>query len=398
MSTWGTIALVAGREIRVKLASKSFLLATGALVAVVVLGGFLINVIGTSDPTKVAVTPQTASLASSVTALSGKDAATTRRVADDAAGRTLVKDGDVDALLTGTPGHLEVVVDSDLDDSLKAVFTAIAQQQALSSQIEELGGDPDKVSAALVSAVPKVVELDRSEQDGAQVLAGYIVGILIFMALISTGQLVAQGVVEEKSSRVVELLLAAIKPWQLLAGKVLGIGLTGLAQVAAVLGASVVSALSFGLLDASSLNLGTTAIAALGWFVVGYATYALLLAGLASLVSRQEDVASVTSPVTFLMVVPYIVGVSIATYDPDNPLVVWMSQLPFCAPFVMPVRIAAGDVPGWQLTVSVVLSLAVVPALVWLAGRLYSNAVLQTGSRVKLLQALRPTRTTSRAV
>ncbi|MCZ4500844.1 MAG: sodium transporter permease [Marmoricola sp.] len=389
MSSWGVIALVAGREIRVKAASKSFLIATGVLVAVVVVGGFLFNVVGTSDPLKVALTPQTASLAGTVTALSGEEGATTRAVADEAAGRALVKDGDVDALLTGTPTRLEVVVDSDLDPGLRSVFTAIAQQQALASEIKGLGGDPDTVAGSLRDAVPTVTQLDQNTTDAAQVVAAYVVGILIFMALISSGQLVAQGVVEEKTSRVVELLLAAIKPWQLLTGKVLGIGLTGLAQVAVVVVAGVASALSYGLLDASSLNLGATAFSALGWFVVGYATYALLLAGLASLVSRQEDVASVTSPVTFLMAVPYVVAVSIATYDPDNPLVVWMSQLPFCAPFVMPVRIAAGDVPGWQLGLSIGLSLAVIPVLVRLAGRLYSNAVLETGSRVKFLAALR---------
>jgi ABC-2 type transport system permease protein len=389
MSAWTVIRLVAGREIRVKLTSKSFLLATGGLLVAVVLGGILLNIVDAKDPLKVGLTPQTSALANAVDGLSGKTDVETKDVADDGAGKKLVKDGKLDALLTGSPEDLQVVVNKDLDPALESMFTAIAQQQALSSQIKGLGGDPDKVAESLLSAVPKVTQLDPSETDGGQVVAAYVVGILIFMGLITAGQLVAQGVVEEKTSRVVELLLATIKPWQLMAGKVLGIGAVGLAQVAAVVAAGAGTASVLGLLDTSELNLGATALAAVGWFVVGFATYALLLAGLAALVSRQEDVGSVISPVIMLMVIPYIVGISIGTWEPDNPLVVWMSRVPFSAPFVMPVRIAAGDVPAWDVVLSVALSLALIPVLVRIAGRLYSNAVLQTGERVKLLQALR---------
>ena len=386
-----TIRLIAEREVRVKLASKSFLIATGALVAVMLLGGVLFKVIGSSDPLEVGLTPDTAALASSVTALGGSGEVETKDVPDVEAGKKQVRDGDLDALLVETSTGFEVFVDSDLDTTLESVFAAISQQQALSSEITELGGDPDEVARALVQATPTVTELDPNDTDGAQVVAGYVVGILIFLGLIMTGQLVAQGVVEEKTSRVVEILLATVRPWQLMVGKVLGIGLVGLLQIGAVVLSGVASALAFGLLDTSSLNLGVAAVGALGWFVIGYVTFALLLAGLAALVSRQEEVASVTSPVTMLMTVPYIVGVSVAIWDPDAPIVVWMSQIPFCAPMVMPIRMAAGEVPGWQLAVSIGLSLAVIPVLVWLAGRMYSNAVLQTGDRMKLLQALKTT-------
>lgn len=86
--------------------------------------------------------------------------------------------------------------------------------------------------------------------------------------------------------------------------------------------------------------------------------------------------------------VPYFVGVSVGVNEPDNPLVVWMSQIPFSSPLVMPIRIAAGQVPGWQIALALGLSLALLPVLTWLAGRIYSNAVLQTGGRMKLRTAL----------
>ncbi|RNL64858.1 ABC transporter permease [Nocardioides marmoriginsengisoli] len=392
MSAWTIIRLVAAREIRVKFTSRSYLLATGSMLAAVVLGGVLINVVDSSDPLKVGLTPQTSSVADAVTSLSGKGDVETKDVADEAAGKRQVRDGDLDALLTGTPDRLAVVVNKDLDPKLESVFTAIAQQQALSAQIEGLGGDPEKVASSLLSAVPKVTQLDPAETDGGKVVAAYIVGILIFLGLVTAGQLVAQGVVEEKTSRVVELLLATISPWQLMAGKVLGIGVVGLTQIAVVVAGGAGTASILGLVDTSELNLGATAISAIGWFLIGFTTYALALAGLAALVSRQEEVSSVISPVIMLMTLPYVVGVSIGTWEPDNPLVVWLSRIPFCSPLVMPIRIAGGGVPAWDVLLAVGLSLAIIPVLVWVAGRLYSNAVLQTGDRVKLLQAFRADR------
>jgi len=89
-----------------------------------------------------------------------------------------------------------------------------------------------------------------------------------------------------------------------------------------------------------------------------------------------------------IMMIPYIIGVSIAPWAPDNPLVVWLSFIPFCAPLIMPIRIAVGGVAPWELALSLGLSLAVIPVLVWLAGRIYSNAVLRSGGRIKLKDAL----------
>ncbi len=152
-----------------------------------------------------------------------------------------------------------------------------------------------------------------------------------------------------------------MRPWQLMAGKVLGIGLVGLGQVALVVLAGVGTALGLGLVDTSTIDLGTAAAWALVWFVVGFVSYALLMAGLGALVSRQEDVGAVTTPVTFLMIVPYIVGVSVAPWAPDNPLVVWLSYVPLCSPLLMPVRIALGSAEPWEALVALGLSVAVIP-------------------------------------
>jgi ABC-2 type transport system permease protein len=280
-------------------------------------------------------------------------------------------------------------VHTELPDALAPVLGSLAQQEALSSAVTELGGDPGEVGREIAQAAPAVTALEpEPERDSAQVVAGFVAGILLFISLMTAGQLVAQGVVEEKSSRVVELLLATVRPWQLMAGKVLGIGVIGLTQVVLVVGAGAGTAALLGLVDASSINLGATALWVIIWFVIGFAMYALALAALAALVSRQEDVGSVTAPVMTLMMVPYLIGVSIAPWDPTNPLVVILSFVPFCAPMLMPIRIALGEVAPWEVAVSLGLSLALIPVLVWLAGRIYSNAVLRSGGRVKLREAL----------
>jgi len=394
LTSWGAIRLVAGREIMTRLHSRSFVWLTVILVAAVVLGGVVLNAASSSGPTaeRVGVTPQTAALAEPITA-TGSTLGTeveTVDVADDAAGEAQVRDGDLAALVTGTADDPTVVVDTELSPGLTAVFTTLAQQTALSDAVADLGGDPAQVAGDIATAEPTVRTIgEPSEFDPARYITGLVTGILLFMAIMISGQLIAQGVVEEKTSRVVELLLSTVRPWQLMAGKVLGIGLVGLGQVALVVVAGVGTALGLGLVDTSTIDLGTAAVWALVWFVVGFVSYALLMAGLGALVSRQEDVGAVTTPVTFLMVVPYIVGVSVAPWAPDNPLVVWLSYVPLCSPLLMPVRIALGSAETWEALLALGLSVAVVPVLVWLAAKIYSNAVLRTGARVRLKDALR---------
>lgn len=394
LTSWGAIRLVASREIMTRLRSKSFVWLTVILVGAVVLGGLVLNAASSSGPTaeRVGVTPQTAALAQSIEATGGTlgTEVETVDVADDAAGETQVRDGDLDALVTGSADAPTVVVDTELSPGLTAVFTTLAQQTALSDAVASLGGDPAQVAGDIATAEPTVRTIgEPSEFDPTRYVTGLVTGILLFMAIMISGQLIAQGVVEEKTSRVVELLLSTVRPWQLMAGKVLGIGLVGLGQVALVVLAGVGTALGLGLVDTSTIDLGTAAVWALVWFVVGFVSYALLMAGLGALVSRQEDVGAVTTPVTFLMIVPYVVGISVAPWAPDNPLVVWLSFVPLCSPLLMPVRIALGSAETWEALLALGLSLAVIPVLVWLAAKIYSNAVLRTGARVRLKDALR---------
>jgi ABC-2 type transport system permease protein len=389
------IRLVAGRELTTRLRSKAFLWTTVALVVGIVLGGLVIHFAsGHSTPSaKVGLLPGASAVAAPLVA-DGTAAGVkihTVEVSDQQTGEAQLRSGDLTALVTTTTPGLAVTVKQKVSDPLGVAFRTLAQQVALSSAVTDLGGDPQQVGKQIAGATPHLTTLEApKQQDSGQIVAGYIVGILMFLTLMITGQLVAQGVVEEKSSRVVELLLAALRPWQLMAGKVLGIGVTGLIQVVVVAAGGAATAIAFDLLHASSLSLGSTVVWSLIWFMVGFVLLALLIAALASLVSRQEDVGQVIAPAIGLLVLPYIVGISIAPWDPTNPIVTWMSFIPFCSALIMPMRIALGVAPTWQILVSLAISLALVPVLVWFAGRVYSGAVLHQGTRLHLRDALSP--------
>ncbi len=386
------IRIIAEREIMTRLKQRSFLIMTAVLVVGVAAGIFLLDVVGgSSSALRVASTDSSMTqVLEASTQAAGVDADVTT-VADRAAGEAKLSDGDLDALvIPGDGGALGVVVQQDLPGSLQPVLQGIAQQQALADQVTALGGDPTEVATAVAQARVDVTSLETpSTQDVTQIIVGFLVGIIMFMALMICAQLVGVGVVEEKTSRVIELLLSTVKPTELLAGKVLGIGLVGLVQVGLTLLAAVFAASATGQLDGLNINLGSTVVWALVWFLVGFATFALVLAALASLVSRQEEVGSVTTPATIFMVIPYVIGINTLPHDPSNELATTLSYIPGFAPFLMPLRDAMGAVELWEQLVALAISLAVIPVIVWLGGKIYANAVLRTGARIKLKDALK---------
>ncbi|WP_029253020.1 ABC transporter permease [Paraoerskovia marina] len=391
--TWPAIRLVASREIQRLLHSKAYIVTTVLLVAAVVLGPVALSLVGGDDEgQQVGFTPAASSLTAGVESASaaGGTDMTTSAVEDRAAGEQAVTDGDLDALVDVTGAGTEIVVDSSVDPALEATVAAVSQQQTLTAAIEELGGDPAAVTGSVAESAPTVTALDAEDEfDPAGFISALATGILIFVAIMTSGQLIAQGVVEEKQSRVVEILLSTLRPWQLMVGKVAGIGLVALVQVVLVVGAGAGTAVALDLVDPDVVDLGATAAWAVVWFLIGFVTYAFALGGAASLVSRQEDVGAVLAPFTALMMVPYIVGVSIAPYAPDSPVVTWLSLVPFCSPLLMPVRMAVGGVAGWEVAVSVGLALATIPVVIWLASRIYAGAVLSSGARIKVKDALR---------
>ncbi|HKS49196.1 MAG TPA: ABC transporter permease [Amycolatopsis sp.] len=393
MGIWQPVGLVASREISTRLRAKAYRISTLALLITIVGFTVVMKLIGGSASTTnvgfVAPTaPQAASLQATAKAI-GQEVTTTQ-VADEAAGRAKVGDGSLDAVLIGDGTRVEVVVKKDLDQNLRNALNVVAGQLALNQQIVSLGGDPSRVNAAVANASVTVQPLEQPhEYNGQQLVLGIIAGILIYISLMLNGQGVAQGVVEEKTSRVVELLLATIRPWQLMAGKVLGIGAVGLLQVVLVGAVGIAAALGTGVLTISVSAAVGTVIWVIVWFLLGFLMYSIVFGGLGALVSRQEDVGGAVTPALMFVVVGYVIGISVLPSDPGNSLVEVLSIIPVFAPTLMPMRLAMGGVPVWEAGLSVVLVVAVIPALIWLSGRIYRNAVLRTGAKVRLREALR---------
>jgi ABC-2 type transport system permease protein len=396
-SWWTTVALVAGREIRIRATSKAFLWTTGLLVAAIVAGGLVLSALEPDvlRPDVVGVPTSSTGLGPAVEAAGAAVGAPLEVRHLEGDGVAELTAGEVDAVLEASGPTLTATVLTGVPFTLEPVLSVLAQQLELADQIARLGGDPAQVVGAVAEAQPRVVSLeevpavDDDVVGGGQALTGVLSGVLIFIAIIMSGQLVAVGVVEEKTSRVVELLLATIRPAELMAGKVLGIGVIGLIQLAAVLIAGAGTALATGVVDGTGVDVGATVVWVVVWFLLGYAMYSLLLGGLGALVSRQEDVQTVVTPVIVMATIPYLIGVTVAPTEPSSPLVQWLSLVPFFAPFLMPIRISVGGVAPWEMALALVLAVLTIPVLVWLAGRIYRNAVLRTGARVPLREALR---------
>jgi ABC-2 type transport system permease protein len=217
----------------------------------------------------------------------------------------------------------------------------------------------------------------------------FVAVIVLYGQLLGYAIWVAMGVVEEKSTRVVELLLSAITPRRLLAGKVLGIGALGLGQLLLIGVAGLAMGSATGQLDLDGGTVSALAIVLL-WFVLGYALYSCAFAVAGALVPRQEDVQAVTAPLTITILAAFFLSFT-ALDDPSSTLARVLSFVPPAAPMIMPVRLIAGDVALWELVASVALTTAAAVGLVALAARIYGAAVLRTGSRVSLKAIWRAT-------
>ena len=386
MKPAAVVWLVARREIAAKLRDKGFLLST-AFILVAVLASALLPVLLTDDsPTyDVGVVGVDAELEAAVQAQAeAAGAAVELRSYDDVdAARAAVESEEIEAAIDGE----QVVVDSALDSMLERILNAASAAVAAEQRLVEVGIDPAEVAQALAVPPLELVRLDADAERNAQRQVIAFLGVsVLYGLLILMGQYVAMGVVEEKSSRVVELLLSTIKPWQLLAGKVIGLGLLGLAQLLVVCVAGLSAAIAFDVVAVPGDAIGTMA-QVIGWFVLGYAFYAAVFAAGAALVSRQEDLQSVLLPMITLLVAAFFVAIT-AAQNPDGLLARITSFVPALSPMVMPVRSAAGNVAWWELVVAVGLMLAAIAAVIRLGGRIYAGALLRMGGKVKVKDAL----------
>jgi ABC-2 type transport system permease protein len=390
VTTSRVIGLVAGREFNTRVRSKSFLISTLLILAVMAVYVVLFTVIGKGSTAKIGLTGQATAMSQPLSAAAGHLGKNVQisTIDNQQDGEQQVRAGKLDVLVEGPLGAPTVVVKSTLDPVLQGALEQLVRAQAIQGALAQAQLPPTALNAAQ-SATVKVSALEPPDPDqGPRIALSLITGVVLVISIITFGAAVAQGVVEEKSSRVVEILLATIRPWQLLAGKVLGIGVVGLIQVVVIAGVGLILAKTSGVVDVPTVAFGTV-LGALGWYVLGFFLYAALLGAAGSLVSRQEELQSAVTPVTLLPTVGFVVGVNLLLPNPTNTVSTVLSMVPLFTPTLMPARIALGVAPAWQIGLAVVLMIAAIAVVTWLAGRIYRNAVLQTGGRVRLLDALK---------
>jgi ABC-2 type transport system permease protein len=378
MSARRAVTLVAWREIRERLRGKVFLIST--LVMLVLVGGSTaLNGALSKKPTyRVAVTaPSPPGLAVALQrAATPFDDAKVRLhvVASRAAGRRALEAKQVDALLLLSQDRL--VFRSDVDAKAAAVADT-----AVRSLRHHLPPAPELTTATLHPPDNKTTD--------AETLVAYFGSFLLLGALAIYGQWVVAGVVEEKNNRVVEIILSTVRPRHLLAGKVIGIGLLGLAQLALIAGLVAVL-LAAGVFNAPA-GLGGSLALVIPWFALGFALYAVAYATAGALASRQQNAETAGQPITYTILAAYFVGYIALSTNMDGLLANILTVFPLTAPLVLPARSTLVGVPLWEHVLAVALILASIYTLVRFAGRIYGRGLLHSGPRLGIRAAWRLT-------
>jgi len=394
MKAWPTIRLVAGRELREGVRSRAIRASLVVQVLLVVAIALFAAASGSDDGPPslelgvVSTEPQPVVRAARAQQQGSRAQQQgfelrlrVRELPDAVAARRAVREEEVDAALTG--GRL--LVPGDPDAALVALLQSASRSARSAQNLRDAGLTQPQIAAAMMPA-PLATERVAAQEGGGEGLA-FLGSLLLYIAVISCGYAIASGVVTEKNSRVVEIVLSAIRPSQLLAGKVLGVGLIGLMQIVIVVSAGLGVALATGSVDMPSTT-GQTAALVTVYFLLGYALFGMAFAGAASIVSRQEDIQSTTMPLMVILIGGYVLSTT-ALGNPDGTLAVVGTFLPPIAPMIVPGRAAQAALPAWQLAASIALMLLTVLVVAKVAARLYARSVLRFGAPMKLTEALR---------
>lgn len=317
-------------------------------------------------------------------------------VTSDAGAKAQLRKGSLDVALSvgadaavaevrGSVGYFQV---QTLDPTLQAVLQAVLNVAHLRQVLGAAGVPAATIRAALTPVPLRTTALQPPPTDVvAHDLAALATGVLLYISLAVYGSAVASGVAQEKTTRVAEVLLATVQPSQMLAGKVLGIGICGLIQ----LGIAALAGLLANTVVQSTVIPSTVWVLLPGillWFALGYALYAFAYAATGALVGRQEEVQFASLPITL----PIVAGFLLTYLTIASPGAWWLqvlALLPPLAPILMPARLALGAVSWWEMALAVLLTLGGIYGMARLAARIYAPALVRGGARLSWRAALR---------
>ena len=386
--------LVARREVLARLRTKAYRLSTLALVVLAVGGVFAARALPSffeDEPPRIGLAPAGAALRESLQQAAtafGEEVELSEFTSVEAAQAALAE-GELDAVLAAPDSLL---FEEEADPTVQALVGQAAYLTTLPERAAAVGITLDEARTLIT---PPTVETslvsppeagDQAADEGGQAVAA-LTTIVLLMALTFYGQWVLVGVIEEKSSRVVEVLLATLAPWQLLVGKVLGILLLAVAQIAAS-----VTALLVGLLVIEDLELPalavTSVVTGVVWLVLGLLLYNFLYAAIGSTVNRPDEASSASFPLMVPLMAGYMGGLIFIPDNPDAPASRALSLFPFTAPLTMPSRVASGGGSAIEVAMAMALTVVTIGLVIWAGSRIYTGAILRTG-KVGLLAAFR---------
>ncbi|MFW2380151.1 MAG: ABC transporter permease [Acidimicrobiales bacterium] len=367
--------IIAQREIVTRVRSKAFIILTALLFVGVIAVAVLANVLGGDDDKREITLGIAGDGTASAEVLAGGSPVLEVKIVE---GATVVEvdDETVDVLFDGASLTWKEFPDPQIDSYVRDTLSA-AQ---FAERAEDLGlGDSDVRTLFEPVNIDEVRLGGDDSQFGLRFAAAGASGIATFMLLQIWGAFLMMGVIEEKSSKVVEILLSHVRPRTLLAGKVLGLGLLALGQMVILVGGLVVGLLLVQDIDVPS-GVWTTAPLSLVTFILGFAFYSSMFAAVGSTVSRQEDATSAQIPA----ILPLIAGYMIAAFsieNPDNVAVVVGSFVPFTSPVLLPFRNAFADLPLWEVILSLTILAVSSVLMIRLAGWIYRYSLLRSGAR-----------------
>jgi ABC-2 type transport system permease protein len=388
----GYVGLVAGREVRERVRGKMFRIGT-LLILAVVAGAIVIPTLSSSKTSvqQVGVVGPLSSQLHATIVASAKSVDTTVNFvpqSDRTAADHSLRAGHIGvAVVDGRELVVNKPVNST-DTSTGARFLqAMSQDLGVTEALEAAHLSPAQ-AAELSGARPlPITSVQKGTRKGAAQATSVIGLILVFIILTQYNTWILMGVMEEKSSRVIEVLLAAVRPMQLLAGKVLGIGLVAFAQATLTVVFALVLAEAVGsdlLHGAAPLVLAATLV----WLVLGYAFYCWVYAAAGSLVERQDQIQSLALPLSLPIIFGYIFALTTAGEGSASTFFTVLAYLPPTAPFAMPVLVGFGTVTWWEFAASAAISIVGTVGVAHLAAGIYRRAILRTGGRVKLRDVL----------
>jgi ABC-2 type transport system permease protein len=390
--SFGDIGIVAGREIKERVRGR--ILRIGTLVILVVVAAAIIipTLRSSSSPTL-----QTVGVVGAMSAPVGQILSAAAATNQDsvklvlepslAVTKSELRLGTIDfAIVDNSAVLLDRPAGADGSHADPGLVQEVAEYLGVLKAYHEAGLSPTQITQ-VDAAKPVPVQALQPGSKAATKSASVIGLVLLFVMLTQYNTWILIGVMQEKSSRVVEVLLATLRPIQLLGGKVLGIGIVALSQATLIVAFALVVASAVGsdlLKGAAPLVLACQLL----WLILGYAFYCWLYAAGGSTAERQDQVQTLVLPLSIPILVGYVFSITVASSGKPDLFFNVLAYLPPTAPFCMPVLVGMNKVTWWEFVISVVISLAGTVLMAIFAARIYRRAVLRSGARVKLRELL----------